>query len=129
MLHTGFNALGAGNLVNRPHADALVVKAHRGQATIGHDIAQTIVNTHHAYVLGHALSARLEPANAAVGHGIVGGINGRAGRIIRKHLAGGISTLRRPVATDELRWLNAMRTQCLTPAFLAPHARKRALGA
>lgn len=63
MLHTGRNALGAGNLVDRPHADALVVKAHRGQTTIGHDIAQTIVNTHHTHVLGHAPPARLEPAN------------------------------------------------------------------
>ena len=57
VLHTGLNALGAGNLVDRPHADALVVKAHRGQATVGHDIAQAIVNTHHAHVLGHALPA------------------------------------------------------------------------
>ena len=104
------------------------VKAHRGQATIGHDVAQTVINTHHTHVLGHVLSARLEPTDAAICHGIVGSINGRTGRIVRQSLTGSISTLRCPVAAHELRWLDAMRTQCLAPAFLAPHARKRALG-
>ena len=34
--------------------------------------------------------------------------------------------LRRPVTAHELRWLNAMRAQCLAPAFLTPHARASA---
>ena len=53
VLHAGRHVLGTGNLIDRPHANALVIKAHRGQMPIGHDISQAVVNAHHAYVLGH----------------------------------------------------------------------------
>ncbi len=126
VLHTGFNALGAGNLVDRPCRRACCQSAP-WSATVGHDIAQTIVNTRHAHVRGTHFPRDSSPRIQPYAMASLESINGRAGRIIRKHLACGISSSVPSSRRARVRWLNAMRAQCLAPAFLTPHARKRAL--